>query len=159
MADGVGEYNNLEAHADKSKEIGKDLFKNLVVLHEEFSKMSEKDAEKERKFHNKYSGKEAKEQINNVLLEIATKGGLGDDVKWPKEEPTIEAAVEDPMMMAMGDGAMAENMEGGMMVEAEGMEGTAFLNPAEFGDSNGPTKFPKLMLECMAMNPYFYDLV
>ena len=45
------------------------------------------------------------------------------------------------------------NMEGG------GMEKVAFLNPGDFGDSNGPAKFAKLMLECMAVNPFFHDEV
>jgi hypothetical protein len=67
----------------------------------------------------------------------------------------VMEGANEPMMME----AAGMNMEGGMMVEAAGMEGTAFLNPTDFGDSNGPTKFPKLMMECMAMNPYFYDLV
>jgi len=89
LADGVGQYHHLEAHADKSKEIGIALFKTLEKLHEELSsKYSEKDAEKERKINNKFSAKEAKAQINNVLTEIATKGGLGDDIKWPKEVAT-----------------------------------------------------------------------
>jgi hypothetical protein len=59
-------------------------------------------------------------------------------------------------VVAEGDGAAGDAMEGG---EAAGMEGTKFLDPSSFGASDGPTKFPKLLLECMAVNPYFYDLV
>lgn len=166
LSDAVGEYHHMDAHADKSKEIAQDLFNNLVTLHEELSKMSEKDLEKPGKINNKYSGKEAKDQINNVLTELATKAGLGDDVKWPKVEPPVEvpndagdaADMGDGMGMDMGDMGMAPEA---MMMgdEPKGMEGTAFLNPADFGDSDGPAKFPKLMIECMAVNPYFYDLV
>jgi len=61
----------------------------------------------------------------------------------------------DPMMEKVEEPAAVE-MEGGM---ADMMEATKFLNPADFGASDGPTKFPKLLLECMAVNPYFYDLV
>jgi len=103
---------------------------------------------------NKYSGKEAIDQINNVLTEIATKGGLGDEIKWPK----VEAVVEIPEMMEKDNVMEGAGMEMEKGMEAM-MEATKFLNPADFGESNGPTKFPKLVLECMAVNPYFYDLV
>jgi len=33
LEDGVGKYHHADAHVEKSTEIGKDVFNNLVALH------------------------------------------------------------------------------------------------------------------------------
>lgn len=93
------------------------------------------------------------------MTAIAEKSGLGDDCKWPKEEAKpAEGEGEKPAAEEA-----AADMEGGEEAAATGMEAAMekakFLDAGAFGESGGAGLLPKLLIEQMALNPFFGDLV
>lgn len=127
-----------------------------------------KDGTKEGEVMGKYTGTEAIDQMNKCLTDFSEKSKLGDDFKWPK---AAEAAAGEMEMMGMEEMmAEAEAMEGGeemaaemggeMMMEEAAMAKKMQLVAADaFGECEGPTELPKLLLSLMFVYPVFGDAV